>query len=133
VLAKMIIKSYKDLEVWQKSIDIVKEVYAASKSFPKDERFGLTSQIRRSAISIPSNIAEGKSRQHINEYIQFLYIAFGSSSELNTQLLIAGELQFLSNSELCVLTEKLDHVSRMLQNLIKSLKRKPITVNREPK
>lgn len=128
----MIIKSYKDLEVWQKSIDIVKEIYMASKDFPKSEQFGLTSQIRRSAISIPSNIAEGKSRQHINEYVQFLYIALGSSSELNTQLIIAGDLKFLFETNLYVLTEKLDHISRMLQNLIKSLKRKPITVNREP-
>lgn len=117
------IQSYKDLEVWQKSIGLVKEIYRITKDFPNEERFGLVSQMRRCAISIPSNIAEGKTRHHGNEYIQFLYIALGSCSELDTQLIIAKELDFIKQAELDLLAEKIDHISRMLRNLIKSLRR----------
>ncbi len=86
------IKSYRDLEVWKKSIDLVKDIYAFTQKFPKEEVYGLVSQMRRSAISISSNIAEGKTRQHVNEYVQFLYVALGSCAELETQVIIAGKL-----------------------------------------
>ncbi|MFC1808017.1 four helix bundle protein [Candidatus Omnitrophota bacterium] len=119
------IKSYKDLDVWKKSIELVKVIYKITSNFPKEEQFGLVSQMRRSAVSIPSNIAEGKTRQHKNEYIQFLYIALGSSSELNTQAIIANELNFIKSQSIDVLLDDIDHVSRMLHNLIGSLKRKP--------
>lgn len=117
------IKSYKDLEVWQKSIQLVKEIYRITKTFPKEEQFGLISQMRRCAISIPSNISEGKTRHYGNEYIQFLYIALGSCSELNTQLIIAKELNIIKQTELDLLSERIDHISRMSRNLIKSLRR----------
>lgn len=84
--------TYKDLIVWQKSIDLVYEVYALTRKFPKDELYGLTSQMRRAAVSIPSNITEGYRRQAIGEYHQFLYIANASASELETQLIISKNL-----------------------------------------
>lgn len=83
------IKNFKDLRIWQKGIEIVKDVYSLTKKFPREELYGLTSQLRRSAISIPSNIAEGFKRYHNREYKQFLHIALGSSAELESQLVIS--------------------------------------------
>lgn len=124
------IRSYKDLEVWQKAIKFVKGIYKLTSHFPKEERFGLVSQMRRSAVSIPSNISEGKARQYSNEYVQFLYIALGSCAEIDTQLIIAKELNFIRQEELNLLSEEIDHISRMIRNLIKSLRREPRTANR---
>jgi four helix bundle protein len=126
------IKNYKDLDVWKLSIDLVKDIYELTKNFPRDEKFGIVMQMRRSAISIPSNIAEGKTRQHVKEYIQFLYVALGSCSELETQIIICKELKFMQDSSVVKILEIIDHVSRMLRNLVKSLSdnRKPTTVNR---
>lgn len=90
------VKTHKNPDVWKKSIDLVTLVYEISKSFPKEETFGITSQMRRAAISIPSNIAEGASRQSNKEYIQFLYIALGSVMELETQLVITYNLGYLN-------------------------------------
>jgi len=119
------VKSYTDLLVWQKSIELVKEVYLITKSFPKEEVYGLTSQIRRATVSISSNIAEGFMRQYKPEIIQFLYISLGSCGELHTQLVIAKELKFITEYQLDNLTTKhLFFISRMLQNLIKSLRNK---------
>jgi len=87
------INSYKDLDVWKKSIELVKKVYFTTKGFPKEEIYGLVNQMRRCAVSIPSNIAEGKTRQHINEYIQFLYISLGSCAELESQVIIAKRIR----------------------------------------
>jgi four helix bundle protein len=115
-------KSYTELIVWQESIKLVKEIYAITRRFPKEEIYGLISQMRRSAISIPSNIAEGFMRQHRPEIVQFLYIALGSCGELNTQLIIAKELKFIDENVLKVFQEKLNHISRMIRNLVKSLK-----------
>jgi four helix bundle protein len=92
-----VIKDYKDLNVWQKGIELTKEIYSLTKNFPRNEQFGLTNQMRRSAVSIPSNIAEGWMRQHTNEYIQFIYYALGSCGELNTQTLIVKELGYIDN------------------------------------
>ncbi len=124
---KIMIKSYKDLEVWQKSIILVKEIYKLTENFPKEEQFGIISQMRRCAVSIPSNISEGKSRQYVNEYIQFLYIALGSCAELETQIIIAKELSFTKQTEVDLFSEKIDHISRMIRNLIKGLRQGPIT------
>ena len=119
------IKSYTDLLVWQKSMELVKEVYVITKTFPKEEIYGLTSQMRRASVSIPSNIAEGFMRQHKPEMIQFLFISLGSCGELHTQLVIAKKLGFITDGQLNHLTTNhLFFISRMLQNLIKSLRNK---------
>ena len=118
----MIIKSYKDLDVWKKSVDLVKNIYVYTKDFPKEEVYGIVNQIRRCAVSIPSNIAEGKSRQYTNEYVQFLYIAIGSCSELETQIIIAKELKYIDQALSLDVLEKIDHIGKMLRNLIKGLR-----------
>jgi four helix bundle protein len=87
-------QTYKDLLMWQKSIDLVAEIYKITASFPNEEKFGLTSQMRRGAVSIPSNIAEGYARKSTKENAQFINIAFGSATELETQVIIAKKLQF---------------------------------------
>ena len=115
------IESFKDLKIWQKGIEIVKQVYALTKLFPKEELYGLTSQTRRAAVSIPSNIAEGFRRLHNPEYKQFLYISLGSAAELETQLIIAKELSFMNQNDLNEVSEKIDHMSRMVKNLLKKL------------
>ena len=93
----MKIRNYKDLNIWKRSIELVKNIYEISNSFPKEELYVLTSQLRRTAISIPSNIAEGFSRFHNKEYRQFLYIALGSCAELETQIIIANYLKYLDD------------------------------------
>lgn len=93
-----------------------------TKKFPKEELYGLTSQMRRSAISIPSNIAEGFKRYHDKEYKQFLYIALGSSAELETQLIISEELKYINKKEMERICEKLDHLSKMITVLMRKLK-----------
>ncbi|MBU0533805.1 MAG: four helix bundle protein [Candidatus Omnitrophica bacterium] len=116
-------KSYKDLEVWKKGIELVKKVYLITKKFPKEEVYGLTNQMRRAAVSIPSNIAEGKMRQHTNEYVQFLYIALGSCGELDTQLIISEQLGYISKQDALSFADESDHISRMIRNLIKTIRK----------
>ena len=116
------IKHFKELKVWQKGIEIVKDIYEITKLFPKEEMYGLTSQMRRSAISIPSNIAEGFKRYHTKEYKQFLYIALGSIAELETQIVIAKEVGLLEDLMMDAMNEKLDHTSKMLSSLISKLR-----------
>ncbi|MBU1863225.1 MAG: four helix bundle protein [Candidatus Omnitrophica bacterium] len=115
-------KSFKQLKIWQKGIEIVKDVYVITKKFPKEELYGLTSQMRRAAISLPSNIAEGFKRFHNKEYIQFLYIALGSAAELETQLIIAKEVGFIDKEKVEYVSEKLDHFSKMTSSLLTKLK-----------
>ncbi|NRT14211.1 four helix bundle protein [Flavobacterium sp. 28A] len=115
------IKTYKDLLIWQKGILLVKVVYNNLEGFPKDEVFGLTSQIKRSAVSIPSNIAEGWGRSSTLSYIHFLKIARGSLFELETQLIIANELSFISELKFNELTQIITEESKMLNAFIKSL------------
>jgi len=91
------IRNHKDLEVWKKSMDLVSNIYKITESFPNKELYGLTNQIRRAAVSVPSNIAEGAARSSKKEFIQFLYIALGSLSELETQIIIANRLEYLNN------------------------------------
>ena len=117
---------YKDLLVWQKSVALVKQVYRISRQFPPDERFGLAIQVRRAAVSIPSNIAEGQARHSSKEFIQFLSHAEGSVAEVDTQLTLAMELAFCSRSEL---REAL-HLVLELRRMLNSLRRKLMT--REP-
>jgi four helix bundle protein len=116
------IKHFKELKVWQKGIEIVKDIYEITRRFPKEEMYGLTSQMRRSAISIPSNIAEGFKRYHTKEYKQFLYIALGSIAELETQIVIAKEVGLLEDLMMDAMNEKLDHTSKMLSSLISKLR-----------
>jgi four helix bundle protein len=117
-----IMKTHKDLDVWKDGIEFVINVYKITLLFPKDELYGLTSQIRRAAVSIPSNIAEGAARKTANEFRQFLYIALSSASELNTQLLISKKLGFLNSESTEKLNNDLDSISRRIQGLIKSLR-----------
>ena len=120
----MEIKTFKDLKVWQKSYSLVLEIYKATKNFPSEEKFGLTSQIRRAAVSIPSNIAEGYARRYLKQYIQFLYIAYSSGAELETQLMLSKDLEYLMEERFRNLIEKYYEVERMLMALIKSLEKK---------
>jgi len=115
------VKTYRDLMVWQKSMAMVTEIYKVTQSFPRREDYGITSQIRRCAVSIPSNIAEGYGRHSRNEYIRFLQIALGSLFELQTQLEITANLGYLKKEEFDVLYESTREVERMLSVLIKRL------------
>lgn len=117
-------KTHKDLEVWQKAIAFVTDVYNRTSDFPKEEMYGLVSQLRRSAVSIPSNIAEGAARHSNKEFIQFLYVALGSLMELDTQFIIVKNLNFLSNENLNDLQTKADEIGKMLNGLIKYRKSK---------
>ena len=129
------INNYRDLDVWHKAIELVKEIYIITKSFPKDEMYGLVNQMRRAAVSIPSNIAEGKTRQTINEYTQFLYIALGSIAEVETQITISRELKYINGETEKRFLAVTNHIMRMTRSLIKNLKsakvfdRQPSTVN----
>ncbi|NDV47062.1 four helix bundle protein [Paludibacter sp. 221] len=114
--------THKDLIVWQKGIELVKDVYEATKAFPQAEQFGLVSQIRRSAVSIPSNIAEGCGRNSDKELIHFLYIVLGSASELETQFIISLELNFIEKEKANLIMSQLNEVIRMTSSLIKSIK-----------
>ena len=120
----MKIQSYNDLDIWKRSIKLVEDIYRLTKSFPKEEFYGLTSQMRRAAVSIPSNIAEGFTRFHDKEYKQFLYIALGSCSELSTQLIIASRLKYLENNKVKQLLNEIDEICKMTMSLIKKLNTK---------
>lgn len=115
-------KTHKDLDVWKKSIEFAQELYTVTGSFPKEEIFGLTNQLRRAAVSIPSNIAEGAARQTRKEFIQFLHIALGSSAEVETQLILAEKLK-LTTADLSTLNKALNEIILMLTGLIRSLRR----------
>ena len=117
----MKIKNFKDLNIWKRSIELVKNIYEISNSFPKEELFVLTSQLRRTAISIPSNIAEGFSRFHNKEYRQFLYIALGSCAELETQMIIANNLKYLDEDKFGDIINELEAICKMIHNLIKKI------------
>jgi len=115
-------KSYKDLIVWQKSMELVKEIYLLTSRFPVSETYGLASQMRRAAISMPSNIAEGYCRGSRKEFTQFINIAFGSGAELETQILLAKSLNFSDEEKLKKVTMLLEEIMRMLNALLKKLK-----------
>lgn len=113
--------SYKDLIVWQKSVDFSVRIYRQTDKFPKSELYGLTDQLRRASIAIPSNIAEGQRRGHRQEYIQFLRIAYGSGAEIETQLLIAQKIGYISQTDLEQLFSVLTEIMSMLTVLIRKL------------
>ncbi len=115
---------FRELIVWQKSIELVENIYQITNSYPKEELFSLTSQIRRSAISIPSNVAEGFGRKSTLDYIHFLHIARGSLYELQTQLEISNRIKYLSENELHSMIEHCKEVEKLLNGLIKSLANK---------
>jgi four helix bundle protein len=114
-------RSYRDLEVWKRSIDLVKDIYEATSRFPPVENFGLVQQIRRAVVSIPSNIAEGQFRNSTKEFKQILSIALGSAAEVETQLIIANKVNYLPISEFNVLLGNLEIIMKMLKKLSMSL------------
>ena len=120
----MDVKNYRDLIVWQKAMDLVVLCYRIAEAFPKDEVYGLTSQLKRSAISVPANIAEGHGREGLGEYIHFLGIAQGSLRETETHLLIANRLNFADRNNLYQAMNLSEEVSKMLGSLLRSLKSK---------
>lgn len=115
------IKTHKDLLVWKKSIDLVEQIYTFTKQFPKEELYGITNQMRRCAVSIPANIAEGSGRKNKAEFIQFLHIALGSASELETHLIISQRIGFLSSNSYDEIMNALNEIIKMICGLINSL------------
>ena len=113
---------YQDLKVWQKAMDLVEIIYELSKSFPDEEKFGLTSQIRRSAVSIPSNIAEGSGRSSKKEFLQFLSIATGSLFELDTQIMITKRTGIIDSTKQSEMSLRIEEIHRMIFGLMNSLK-----------
>jgi four helix bundle protein len=120
----MSIDSYRELKVWQRGMDIVVATYELTKEFPSDERFGLTSQMRRCAASIPANIAEGNVRNTTKDYLRFISIAVGSVAELSTFLILSQRLHFGTPEKVNQLIEAVEEESRMLRGLQRSLRAK---------
>jgi four helix bundle protein len=119
----MTIKSYRDLRVWQLGMDLVVQVYILTQSFPRDEIYGLTNQVRRAAVSIPSNIAEGHTREHTKEYLYHVSVAQGSLAELETQIEIAARLQYLTSEQLGSILEQATSLGKQLYALRNALLR----------
>ncbi len=115
------VKNYRDLVVWKKGIELVKIVYVLTRKFPKHETSGLAGQMPRSAVSIPSNIAEGQARQHTGEFRQFLYTALGSAAELNTQTVIAFKLGYITEQEAKDIEQRIIEIRKMTYSLINHL------------
>jgi four helix bundle protein len=122
----VLVKSYRDLFAWHKSMSLVTEVYSVTNRFPRDEMYGLTSQLRRASVSIPSNIAEGHGRATRGEYIQFLCHARGSLCEVETQIFIARKLGYLTKEQGQVILSMTDELGRILNGLIASIERKKL-------
>ena len=120
----MTVQSYRELEVWKVAMDLAAECYRVTKTLPKDELFGMTSQIRRAAASIPANIAEGQGREHTKEFLNHLSIARGSLKELETHLLLCQRVGLLKEADLPPLMTLCDRISQMLSRLRQSLERK---------
>ena len=115
------IRSYQDLIVWQKSMEMVKLIYSLTKRLPKEETYGLSDQLRRAAVSIPSNIAEGAGRFNTKDYVHFLRIARGSKNEIETQLLICEQLGYLSKEDISVSLQLCDEIGKMLNAMLLKL------------
>jgi four helix bundle protein len=118
----MAVKNFKDLIAWQKAMDLVEMVYRLTSQFPSDERFGLTSQLRRAAVSIPSNIAEGQGRNSNGDFGRFLNIAYGSLREVETQLLISVRLKYIGQNDFQPVQDLCDETGRILNGLMNKLK-----------
>jgi four helix bundle protein len=124
------ISSYRDLDVWKQSRQLVKSVYQLTKTFPKDEQFGLTNQLRRAAISVPSNIAEGSGRNHSKDSIQFFFVARGSLYEIETQLILASDLEFISVNQLDQVLEQVIRCKKLINGFINYFQKQ--TTNQQP-
>jgi len=114
-------KSHRDLDVWKRSMDLVDLIYNITRSFPIEEQYGLKGQMRRCAVSVPSNIAEGAARSHKREFVQFLYISLGSLSELETRMLISERQHYLDDSDMII--EEIGIIRKLILGLIRSLKK----------
>lgn len=119
----MSVRTYRDLQVWQRAMDLVVEAYHVAKYFPPEERFGLTSQLQRAAVSVPANIAEAHGRTHRGNYLRFLSVARGSLSEFETHLTLAVRLEFIDRDQAVKVWDLCQDVGRMLNKLIRSLER----------
>jgi four helix bundle protein len=117
-------KNHKDLILWQKAVELAREVHALSLSFPRHEIFGLTSQVRRAAVSVASNTAEGAARRTTKDFIAFLHIARGSLAELETQMILAVQFQYVRSGDLAPVMARIDEVGRLLNGVIKGLNRR---------
>jgi four helix bundle protein len=115
------IRSFRDLEIWQRGIILTEAVYESTRAFPKEELYGLVAQLRRTAVSIPSNIAEGFARRHNKEYKQFLHISLGSCAELTTQVIIASKLKYIAGKAAIAMVNEIEEISRMTMSLVKKL------------
>lgn len=120
----MTVQSYKELIAWQKGMDLVEKIYKATQGFPRDEVYGLTSQVRRAAVSIPSNIAEGQGRNTTRDFLNFLAVARGSLKEVETQVLIARRLNYIQTAEEGEIVEQIAEVGRIINGLMNSLRDK---------
>lgn len=119
----MKVRNYQDLVAWQRAMDLVEDVYRASKDFPREEIYALTSQIRRAAVSIPSNIAEGQGRRSTPDFLRHLSIAYGSLREVETQILISRRLKYIAQAKLDEVMSRAGEVGRLLNGLMASLTR----------
>lgn len=119
----MKVRNYRELIAWQRAMDLVEEVYKATKEFPREEIYALTGQLRRAAVSIPSNVAEGQGRRSRNEFLHFLSIAYGSLREVETQILISHRLQYLTEAKTERLMDMAGEVGRLTNGLMASLMR----------
>jgi four helix bundle protein len=119
-------RHYKDHIAWQKAIELVAEIYKITDQFPRREVYSLTDQIRRAAVSVPSNIAEGQAHFNNGEFLHFLRHARGPLAELETQMIIAERLKYISATELCEILRKIDEISRIASGLVNSIKGKPL-------
>ncbi|HWQ32920.1 MAG TPA: four helix bundle protein [Blastocatellia bacterium] len=117
----MAIESYRDLIVWQKAMELVEEIYKAARQFPKEEMYGLTGQIRRAVVSVPSNIAEGQGRSSTKEFLHHLSVAYGSLCEVGTQLIIAQRLAYLKQQDAERLDDAIAEVARLINGLSNKL------------
>jgi len=116
------VRTHKDLDIWKMSIELVKDIYEVTEKFPNREQFGLVAQLRRASVSIPSNIAEGSARNSNKEFIQFCYISLGSLSEVETQIIISNELNFITKDISSNILTKIEVIRKKLLNFIKYLK-----------
>ncbi|HUL03580.1 MAG TPA: four helix bundle protein [Gemmatimonadales bacterium] len=123
------VRGYRDLLVWQRAMAVVADVYRLTDAFPNHERYGLAQQMRRAAVSVPSNIAEGHGRDHLGDYLRLLSIAKGSLTEMETQVLIAGRLGYVEKGEEDGILKSTDEVGKMLSGLTKALNRRRIALN----
>lgn len=120
----MKVKSYRELVIWQKGIKLVKKIYKITDQFPKQESFGLSAQLQRAAVSVPSNIAEGQAREHTGDFRRFLFISIGSIAEIDTQLEIAKQLGYISDTDFSTTIEFVIELRKMIHGLIKKLPNK---------